>query len=108
MAIVPGEQTVDIRVADDGTGVAPEAVDTLFQRFVRLARLDGLGGAGLGLPIARDLARLHGGSLGYSEGMFVLHLRAQPTAPDPVPPGYGRNWGAQLQEDVRNGGHTCP
>ncbi len=71
VAIVPGEQTVDIRVADDGTGVAPDAVDTIFQRFVSL---DGLGGCGLGLPIARDLARASGGDLVYRDGGFVISL----------------------------------
>ncbi len=71
VAIEPGEQTVDIRVADDGTGVAPDDVDAIFQRFVSL---DGRGGCGLGLPIARDLARASGGDLVYEEGGFVLRL----------------------------------
>ena len=49
--------------------MAPEAVDTIFQRFVSL---DGLGGCGLGLPIARDVARACGGELVYRDGGFVL------------------------------------
>lgn len=71
VAIVPGEASVDIRVADDGPGVAPDATDRIFQRFVSL---DGLGGCGLGLPIARDLARASGGDLVHDEGAFVLRL----------------------------------
>lgn len=65
------EDSVEVRVADDGPGVAADMVERIFQRFVTL---DGLGGSGLGLAIARDLARAHGGDLGYQEGAFVLRL----------------------------------
>ncbi|GAA5153612.1 hypothetical protein GCM10023340_35870 [Nocardioides marinquilinus] len=51
-------------VADDGPGVPPEQRERVFERLVRLenghARPDG---AGLGLPIARGIARSHGGDL---------------------------------------------
>ncbi len=62
---------VELRVGDDGVGLPAGLVERAFERF---ASLDGLGGAGLGLPIARDLARLHGGDLGYDDGVFVLRL----------------------------------
>ena len=65
------DDSVEVRVADDGPGVAADMVERIFQRFVTL---DGLGGSGLGLAIARDLARAHGGDLGYQEGAFVLRL----------------------------------
>jgi signal transduction histidine kinase len=67
----PADESVEVRVADDGPGVAADMVERIFQRFVTL---DGLGGSGLGLAIARDLARAHGGDLGYQEGAFVLRL----------------------------------
>lgn len=63
--------TVEVRVGDDGVGLPAGLVERAFERF---ASLDGLEGAGLGLPIARDLARLHGGDLGYADGVFVLRL----------------------------------
>ena len=52
-----------IRVMDDGPGVPPEQAERIFSPFVRLSdRLhDGVTGTGLGLTIARELARLHGG-----------------------------------------------
>jgi signal transduction histidine kinase len=57
-----------IAVEDSGTGVAPDFVDDLFERFSRSAdaRARGLG-SGLGLSIARSYARAHGGDLVYME-----------------------------------------
>ncbi|XVQ09227.1 sensor histidine kinase [Spirillospora sp. CA-255316] len=54
-----------LMVADDGPGIPPEERERVFQRFQRLAegrRCDS-GGTGLGLPISRDIAHAHGGSL---------------------------------------------
>ena len=63
---------VRVRVADDGPGVPADAIERIFERFVSV---DGKGGSGLGLPIARALARAHGGDVTYrtSEG-FLLTL----------------------------------
>ena len=62
---------VEVGVTDDGLGVPAGAVDRIFERFVSL---DGKGGSGLGLPIARELARAHGGDLVYRGKVFVLTL----------------------------------
>ena len=59
-----------VRVSDDGPGVPPDAQERIFDRFVSL---DSRGGSGLGLPIARALARAMDGELSY-EGGFVLTL----------------------------------
>lgn len=68
-----------ISVADDGPGLPPGTEDTVFERFVSLDRK---GGAGLGLAIARDVARAQGGSLVYEGNAFVLSLpRDQPCGP---------------------------
>jgi len=52
-------------VADTGPGVPDDERDRVFGRLVRLqqARDRDSGGAGLGLPLARALARAHGGEL---------------------------------------------
>jgi signal transduction histidine kinase len=57
-------------VDDDGPGIGPADRERVFERFTRLddARAAGSGGAGLGLAIARDIARRHGGSLGVADG----------------------------------------
>ncbi|WIM90108.1 HAMP domain-containing sensor histidine kinase [Candidatus Mycobacterium wuenschmannii] len=54
-----------VTITDSGHGVPEGERDRIFQRLVRLddARARDHGGAGLGLPIARALARAHGGDL---------------------------------------------
>lgn len=76
-----------VEVADTGPGVAVEDRQRLFQPFYRgaSARASNLPGSGLGLAVARDIARAHGGRLELREdepgargAVFVLHLPAPP------------------------------
>jgi signal transduction histidine kinase len=57
-----GWATVDF--ADDGPGLAPRALERLFQPFAGSTRP---GGTGLGLAIARELMRGHGGEIELAE-----------------------------------------
>ncbi|RVX45505.1 signal transduction histidine kinase [Nonomuraea polychroma] len=68
-----------VEVRDDGPGIPEEMRDRVFERFTRLehSRSRDTGGSGLGLPIARDIARVHGGTLeagGDSGGRLILRL----------------------------------
>jgi signal transduction histidine kinase len=59
----------ELVVADDGPGIPPADRERVFHRFTRLdeARGSGDGGAGLGLAIAREVVRAHGGTIGVTE-----------------------------------------
>ena len=56
---------VRLQVADTGSGIAPEDLPHVFDRFYRSdkGRGRGGGGAGLGLAIARQLVAAHGGRI---------------------------------------------
>ena len=57
-----------VRVRDTGKGFAPDAVEGLFDLFVR-ASTD-TGGLGIGLAVAKRLVELHEGSIeGRSQGL---------------------------------------
>jgi two-component system osmolarity sensor histidine kinase EnvZ len=65
IALMPRREGVDILIDDDGPGIAPEKRDSAFRPFIRLdaSRNPATGGVGLGLTIARDVARGHGGDV---------------------------------------------
>jgi len=62
---VRGRTSVEITVDDNGPGIPPEKYEDVFRPFFRLdeSRNAATGGVGLGLSIARDVARSHGGDV---------------------------------------------
>ena len=65
LTALPGRGVVDIMIDDDGPGIPAEQREAVFRPFFRLdpSRNIATGGVGLGLTIARDVARGHGGDL---------------------------------------------
>ncbi|HZT50617.1 MAG TPA: HAMP domain-containing sensor histidine kinase [Stellaceae bacterium] len=74
-----GRDLLAIELADDGPGLPPKARENLFRPFAGSARP---GGTGLGLAVAREVLRAHGGDIALAEStgagtVFVLKLPAE-------------------------------
>ena len=83
------EDSASLEVVDKGRGIAPDQLDSVFDRFFRVE--DPLtmstGGMGLGLYIARELARVMDGNLTVSSELgkgstFTLRLPLAPAGSD--------------------------
>ena len=76
--------TIEVRIVDDGSGVAAKDRERVFERFGRVddARTrNGSGaGTGLGLAITREIVEAHGGRITVEPGepgaCFVLRIPA--------------------------------
>ncbi len=81
LGVVAERNELLISVSDDGPGLSDSDAARVFDRFYRTdsSRARSSGGSGLGLSIARDVARLHGGDIelttAVGEGCtFLLRL----------------------------------
>lgn len=76
------ENIVRVEISDSGIGIAPDKIDTLFQKFVRMREATGINisGTGLGLYVAKQMVEAHKGRIWVqSEGLgkgttFVVEL----------------------------------
>jgi two-component system phosphate regulon sensor histidine kinase PhoR len=78
---------VEIRVRDEGCGIAPEHLPRLFERFYRVdkARSRQQGGTGLGLAIVKHIVQAHGGTVDVEStpgvgSTFTIRLPQEATA----------------------------
>jgi signal transduction histidine kinase len=81
LSLTANSNTVQLSIHDSGPGIPEQAMPYIFERFYRAdkSRARAEGGTGLGLTIARQLARLHGGDLTASNhpsggAVFTLTL----------------------------------
>jgi len=76
---------VDMRVVDQGRGIAQEYLERIFERFFRIADTDDpVSGSGMGLAVAKAMIQAHGGriwaeSAGLGQGA-IFHI-ALPISP---------------------------
>jgi PAS domain S-box-containing protein len=81
--IVP---TLSVTVSDQGVGIPPDELDTIFDKFVQSSKTkNGAGGTGLGLSICREIMNAHRGTIEACNNpqrgaSFILQL---PIAPSP-------------------------
>jgi two-component system sensor histidine kinase BaeS len=90
LAAVRAGAWATVTVADTGTGIAPEHLPYVFDRFWRgdPARGRTTGGSGLGLAIARQIVTDHGGVITVASTpgtgtTFTIRLPVDESAPDP-------------------------
>ncbi len=82
-----GRGMAELRVLDRGLGVPPGCEEKIFEQFFRAHDNlnSGIPGSGLGLTLARELARAHGGEITYTPrpgggSCFALRLPLAPAA----------------------------
>jgi signal transduction histidine kinase len=83
VAVGADDRGAVITVADEGPGIAPADAERIFERFERGDAEQDEGGLGLGLYIAREIVRAHGGSIELVSApghgaTFTVHLPIEP------------------------------
>jgi two-component system sensor histidine kinase KdpD len=80
---------MEVAIADNGPGIPPEKVETIFDKFTRGERESAIPGVGLGLAICRAIIEAHGGKIwaenpagGGARFIFTLPLGTPPPEPD--------------------------
>jgi signal transduction histidine kinase len=80
-----GGDSAEIRILDRGTGIARKHAAKVFEKFFRVddSLSSGIEGSGLGLTLARQIARSHGGDVTYRPrdgggSCFALELPVNP------------------------------
>ena len=95
------DRMLALSVRDDGIGIAPESIGSIFEMFSQVAGVAGRsdGGLGIGLALVKGLTELHAGTIeAHSAGLghgsefilrlplSLLHAAESPRAADPTPP----------------------
>ncbi|HZI09601.1 MAG TPA: ATP-binding protein [Myxococcus sp.] len=84
---------VELSVEDTGTGIPPEELPRVFERFHRVQGASGRSheGSGIGLALVQELVKLHGGSVGVQsvQGRGTTFTVTLPTGSAHLPTGLG-------------------
>jgi signal transduction histidine kinase len=73
VAVFASGSSAFLKIADQGIGIAPDALPNVFDRFYRadFSRSRGAGGVGLGLAIVKAITTAHDGSVSITSEMGV-------------------------------------
>ena len=79
VSAVRSDHGVKIDIQDEGCGVPPDQLASIFERFFRVdkARARETGGTGLGLAIAKTIVQMHGGKIWAENGLdcgLIVHI----------------------------------
>ncbi|MEO0484264.1 MAG: ATP-binding protein [Planctomycetota bacterium] len=63
--VTADDERLEVSISDTGVGIPEDALPRIFERFYRVGGEDteGVTGSGLGLALAREVVRLHGGEI---------------------------------------------
>jgi len=84
----PAQLGIELRVRDQGVGIPPAELETVFDKFVQSSKTKtGAGGTGLGLAICREIVAAHGGTIRAEQNpppqsgvCFIVRLPISPEA----------------------------
>jgi signal transduction histidine kinase len=73
LTVLTATHEMEISVEDSGTGIEPDSLPYVFDRFYRVerSRNRASGGSGLGLAIVRQLVEAHGGKVKAESPIFT-------------------------------------
>jgi signal transduction histidine kinase len=85
-----GDGRWEIRVADNGVGIAPEQAQRIFEMFQRGTADQARRGTGIGLALCARIVERHGGQIHVEPrdgggSVFAFDLPGAPGAPEPAP-----------------------
>jgi signal transduction histidine kinase len=84
----PGQRNALVEIANPGSPIPPDELPRIFEQFYVTPDGEERGGTGLGLPIAREIARAHGGDVAVTSSPEATTFQVDlPTGRDvPVTP----------------------
>ena len=81
--IIKNNNNLFIKIEDDGPGIPENEYENVFKPFYKISkgRADSKSSVGLGLSIASDFIKIHGGNLNLKNSKNLGGLRASLTLP---------------------------
>ncbi|MEO8003733.1 MAG: ATP-binding protein [Betaproteobacteria bacterium] len=99
------EKCIEVEVSDTGTGIPPESLPRMFERFHRVEGARGRSheGSGIGLALVQELVRLHGGEIRVAStfGAGTTFTVSLPRGSAHLPPGQVKKSRASYSNELR-------